>query len=90
MKQHKIPTRRCTGCYEMKDKKSLIRVVKNADKTFSIDKTNKLSGRGAYICNNPECLAKSFKNKGLEKSFKCFVDKDVYEQLRAQIGGQDE
>lgn len=87
MKEKKVPTRRCTGCYEMKDKKNLIRIVKQSDGTFAIDKNGKLNGRGAYICDNQDCLAKSFKNKGLEKSFKCAVDKSVYEQLKEKVGG---
>ncbi len=85
----KIPSRRCTGCYQMKDKKDLIRVVKSKDNIFCIDKTSKMSGRGAYICNDLECLEKSFKNRGLERSFKCAVDKGIYETLRAQLGGHD-
>lgn len=87
MKTKKIPIRRCTGCYEMKEKKDLIRIVRSKDGVFSIDNTNKMSGRGAYICNDIECLEKSFKNKGLERSFKCAIDKDIYLSLREQLGG---
>ncbi len=86
MKVRKIPMRRCTGCYEMKEKKELIRVVKCEDGTFSIDKTGKKSGRGAYVCNSKQCLEKSFKNKGLERSFKCSVDKSIYEDLMKEFG----
>ncbi len=86
MKPRKIPMRRCTGCYEMKEKKLLIRIVKNEDGSFSIDKTGKKSGRGAYICNDKQCLEKSFKNKGLERSFKCGVDKNIYEELIKDLG----
>lgn len=89
MKVKKIPTRRCTGCYEMKEKKELIRVVHTKDNEFFIDTTSKISGRGAYICNNIECLEKSFKNKGLERSFKCAVDKNIYLILREQFGGEN-
>ncbi len=85
----KIPIRRCTGCYQMKEKNDLIRVVKTKENKFSIDTTSKISGRGAYICNNIECFERAFKNKGLERSFKCAVDKDIYQQLKAQFGGQN-
>ena len=77
----KIPLRKCTGCNEMKDKRELIRVVKTKEEIFSIDKTGKQNGRGAYICSNIECLEKAIKNKGLEKSFKCSIPKEVYGQL---------
>ncbi len=89
MKTRKIPTRRCTGCYQMKEKKDLIRVVRTKENTFLIDKSFKLDGRGAYICNDIECLEKSFKNRGLERSFKCNIDKEIYSTLRDQLGGQD-
>ena len=29
MKQRKVPLRKCTGCQEMKDKRELIRIVRN-------------------------------------------------------------
>ena len=31
MQQRKVPMRMCTGCGEMKPKKELVRIVKNAD-----------------------------------------------------------
>ena len=50
----KIPQRTCMGCNEKKDKKELIRIVKNKEKDISIDLTGKMEGRGAYICNKIE------------------------------------
>ena len=47
-----IPQRTCMGCNSKKDKKDLIRIVKNNKNEISIDKTGKQDGRGAYICNN--------------------------------------
>ena len=85
MKQRKIPRRKCTGCQEMKSKKELIRIVRNDAGEFSLDRTGKKPGRGAYICPNGECLAKAQKSKGLERSFKAAVPKDVYEQLLQEL-----
>ncbi len=81
----KIPMRKCVGCKEMKSKKELIRIVKTEDNEFNIDFTGKMSGRGAYICPDINCLENAIKNKGLEKSFKCKIPKDVYEQLSLQL-----
>ena len=81
MKQRKIPLRKCTGCQEMKDKRELIRIVRNDEGQFSLDMTGKKPGRGAYICPNGECLKKAQKSKGLERSFKTAVPNDVYESL---------
>ena len=85
MKQRKVPLRKCTGCQEMKNKKELIRIVRNDEGEFSLDSTGKKPGRGAYICPNRDCLVKAQKSKGLERSFKAAVPKDVYEQLLQEL-----
>lgn len=85
MKQRKIPLRKCTGCQEMKNKKELIRVVRNDEGEFSLDKTGKKPGRGAYVCPNVACLEQAQKSKGLERSFKVAVPKEVYEQLLDEL-----
>ncbi len=90
MIKRKIPLRKCTGCQEMKSKKELIRIVKSEDGEFSLDTTGKKPGRGAYICPNPDCLLKAQKSKGLERSFKCAVPKEVYEQLRRELEGKED
>ncbi len=79
------PLRKCTGCNDMKAKKELIRVVKSPEGQFSIDFTGKKSGRGAYVCNDSECLKKAEKSRGFERSFKCQIPKDVYERLREEL-----
>ena len=48
----KVPQRRCIGCRQSFDKKSLIRIVKDPEGKISIDFTGKKNGRGAYICKN--------------------------------------
>ena len=62
-KTKKIPQRMCVGCQEMKPKKLLIRVVRTPEETIVIDSTGKRSGRGAYICPDPECLNKALKGR---------------------------
>ena len=79
------PQRTCMGCNEKKDKKELIRIVKNKDNEISIDKTGKKEGRGAYICNNVNCLDKLIKSKRLEKVFEMSISNEIYESLRGVI-----
>ena len=83
-----IPQRTCIGCNAKKDKNEFIRIVKDNQKNISIDKTAKANGRGAYICDNIECLEKAIKNKKIEKSFKMQIDESVYESLRGVISGK--
>lgn len=83
-----LPQRSCIGCNTKKDKKDLIRIVKSKDGNISIDKTGKANGRGAYICNNVECLEKAIKSKRLERTFEKSIDSEIYENLRGVIIGK--
>ena len=85
----KIPMRQCVGCQEMKSKKEMIRIVRTDTQEFLLDATGKKNGRGAYICPNPECLRKAIKNKGLERSFKQAISREVYESLEKEMGSID-
>ena len=79
------PQRMCMGCNSKKDKQELIRIVINKDGEITIDKTGKLSGRGAYICNDAECLKKAIKSKALNRAFKIEVPNEVYENLLEEL-----
>ena len=69
----------------MKDKRKMIRVLKTGEGEILIDTTGKKNGRGAYICPDKECFAKAVKNKGLERSLKAAIPKEVYEQLEKEM-----
>ena len=81
----KVPLRQCIGCQEMKSKKEMIRVIKTAEDEIILDTTGRKNGRGAYICPGSECLQKAIKCKGLERSFKMPIPKDVYEMLQKEM-----
>ena len=90
MANKKIPMRQCVGCREMKAKKDMIRVIKatledGSTSEILLDTTGRKNGRGAYICPNGECLQAAIKNKGLERSFKMPIPKDVYEVLTKEM-----
>jgi uncharacterized protein len=85
MKVKKIPLRKCTGCLIMKEKKELIRVAKSNTNEFYLDTTGKKPGRGAYICKNIQCFEKANKSRGLERSFKQGIPKDVYLNFKKEI-----
>lgn len=83
--QKKIPLRKCLGCQEMKNKKELIRIVKNKENLFFVDGTGKMNGRGAYICNDVNCLERALKTKGLERTFQAEIPQDVYDQIKMRL-----
>ena len=85
MSMKKVPLRQCIGCGEMKSKKEMIRVIKTADEEILLDATGRKNGRGAYLCPSMECMKKAVKSKGLERSFKMAIPKEVYDALEKEI-----
>ena len=81
----KIPMRQCVGCREMKEKKSLIRVVKSPEGEVSLDFKGKLPGRGAYVCPDPACLKRARKSRALERAFSSLIMDEVWEELEKQM-----
>ena len=84
-KTRKIPQRQCVGCREMKDKKALLRIVKTPEGEILLDSTGKRSGRGAYVCPDPECLQKARKSRALERAFDTAIPAEVYDALEGQM-----
>lgn len=85
MNVKKIPLRQCTGCGAMKSKKEMLRVIKTPEEDIILDGTGKKNGRGAYICRDIECLNKAIKNKGIDRSLKITIPREVYEQLEKEL-----
>lgn len=69
----------------MKNKKEMMRVIRTSEQEFELDTTGKKNGRGAYVCLSKACLEQAMKNKGLERSFKQAIPKDVYERLEKEM-----
>lgn len=80
--------RMCVGCREMKPKGELTRVVKPQEGQCRIDRTGKAPGRGAYICDQIECLKKAEKSHALERALDARIEPEVYRQLESQIAGE--
>lgn len=85
MSTKKVPLRQCIGCGEMKSKKEMIRILKTESEGIVLDATGRKNGRGAYLCPDVACFQKAVKNKGLERSFKMPVPKEVYESLEKEM-----
>ena len=83
----KIPMRTCVACRTTKPKKELIRIVKNGEE-ISLDRTGKKNGRGAYICDDQNCLEKLKKGKILNKVFSLPVSDDVYAKIEEEFLGK--
>lgn len=76
-----MPMRRCVVCHTQDAKRRLTRIVRSPD-GLQIDPTGKANGRGAYLCDNPECWARAAKTDILARALRMtFTDDD---RLRLQ------
>ena len=81
----KIPLRQCVGCGEMKGKKEMIRVIKTPEGEICLDATGKKNGRGAYVCNNINCLEKAIKAKRFERAFSTAIPQEVFDGMKEEM-----
>ena len=88
MKTRKIPMRMCVGCREMKEKRSLMRVVKSPEGAISFDRVGKAPGRGAYVCKSKECFERAVKQRQLERALETRIDEAVFSQLMEEIDAE--
>lgn len=85
MKTKKVPLRKCITCGESKEKKDLIRIVRDKDRNIIIDTTGRVSGRGAYICINNNCFEKAEKTRKLSRTLESEIPNHIYEDLKDAI-----
>ena len=90
MANKKSPLRQGVGCRELKPQTEMLRGIKpaaedEASSQIVLDATGRKNGRGAYVCPNSECLRAAIKNKGLERSLKMPIPKEVYDTLTKEM-----
>ena len=71
----------CVGCREMKPKRDLLRLVRRPDGSVVFDAGGKVSGRGAYICRDEECLKKAVKTHQFERIFQCRLEEETLNEM---------
>ncbi len=83
----KIPMRQCIGCGEMKEKKSLVRIIRSPEGEISLDTTGRANGRGAYLCRSVSCLQLAEKKKALNRAYGMSVPSEIYRSLEKSLAG---
>ena len=73
----KHPTRMCCVCRERKDARYFVRISRDENGKFAINKKN---GRGCHVC--PACIEKCVKTRALNRSFKTNVPQEIYDTLQ--------
>jgi uncharacterized protein len=75
-----IPQRSCVVCRQEKNKKDLIRLVKNGDTVF-VDAEGKMPGRGAYLCQAYECWESALNKDRLDFVLRARITEKTRGQL---------
>ncbi len=87
MTTKRVPMRTCIACRAEKPKKELVRIVKNKNGEFFVDRTGKSNGRGAYLCDDKSCAEKIINKRLLNRAFGCVVPDEAYNSVKEEFFG---
>ncbi len=73
------------ACRQVKAKRELIRVVRDADGKLSVDLRGKSPGRGAYLCPDDACLARGIDDGSLGRALEVTIDEATTQLLRDEL-----
>ena len=78
-----VPMRTCVVCRQKHDKRALTRLVSTNDGVL-IDRSGKMAGRGAYLCENKTCWDRALASGVLSKALRVeLTDEDRNRLLQA-------
>ena len=84
------PRRTCLGCRATLQKDALIRYALSPEGQVLADYRQKLPGRGAYTCINPECLGEAIRRGQFERVFRGRCERPEFDSLRTSLLNQFE
>lgn len=85
MKNKRVPQRKCVVCNTHKDKKDLLRIVKDKEGNIHIDTSGKMNGRGTYICPSIKCLENARKKRTLNNYLKTNISEEIYQEIEKYV-----
>jgi len=81
-----VVERRCVGCWQVKDRKELIKItIDSAGAKPVISPNSTTFGRSAYLCYNKSCIESAFKKNKLGKHLKCCIPNELKGQLLDEL-----
>ncbi|MFD2044142.1 RNase P modulator RnpM [Ornithinibacillus salinisoli] len=89
VQKRKVPERKCIVTNEMKQKKELIRVVRNKEGEVFVDSSGKKNGRGAYLSKEIDAINKAEKTGVLSRQLNAQIEPSIYDELRELILGEN-
>ncbi len=82
----KVPNRMCVACHQMRPKRELVRVVRTPTGDVKVDPTGKLSGRGAYVCPDSQCVEVGLRDQRLQHALEVPISGTLADELRHVVG----
>ncbi len=76
-----VPERMCVVCREKAAKRTLIRLVRS-EHGVQVDPGGKMSGRGAYLCDQPSCWKRAVTTDILSRALRTQITAEDRERLR--------
>lgn len=73
------------ACRTVRAKRELVRVVRSPEGTLSVDLRGKASGRGAYVCADPACLARGLSGGAIAKALETQIPADSARRLEDEL-----
>ena len=78
--------RRCVSCWQVKDRKELIKITADNSSGNVVINPNSLTfGRSAYLCYNEACIEMAFKKNKLAKHLKTSIQNELKGQLLDEL-----
>lgn len=80
-KQKHVPQRTCVICRQKVDKRQLTRLVNTPEGVY-VDSSGKRDGRGAYVCDKPDCRQRALSTDVLNKALRTVLSDEDRQRLR--------
>ena len=87
-KRH-VPLRTCIVCGAKGPKRDFTRIVSTPEEGVKVDRTGRLSGRGAYVCGDAQCSPAELRRGRIEQALKRRVTDDDWKAVTAEIVGDE-
>ncbi len=80
-----VPLRTCIICGSKAPKRSLARIVADAEGGIVVDSTGRLPGRGTYVCADGSCVDRGLKRGRLEYALRTKLGNEDWTRILAAV-----
>ncbi|MBN2248257.1 MAG: YlxR family protein [Coriobacteriia bacterium] len=85
MTQRPTPQRTCVACRRVDDKRSFVRLVRDAEGDVHVDPSGKAPGRGASVCASIACFESAVTKNRFASALRASLGEEDVERLRHEF-----